>query len=206
VNLGLGAPVAGGKTVSKDVSLPAGSGVLTIQAVDDGKPGDNTLPKDNVNPGNSGARADVAVPGSGGPKPPCKGVAPTSSIRKDDLHASHTRLRFYGHAVGARCVKGKAVRYRVHQVQVSVARVGRGDCRFLGGDGRLGKARQCGKRRYLSAVLTPGVGRRGRTRWSLKPFVQLPNGRYLVSVRAVGAPGLVEHVSNSANSASFTLR
>jgi len=206
VDLALGAPVAGGQTVSKDVRLPAGSGVLRIQAVDDGKPGTGTLPKDNVNAGNTGPAASVAVPGANPKPPPCRGVLPTSSIKKEAFNFSHTRLRFYGHAVGARCVKGKAVRYRVHKVQITVARVGRGDCRFLGSNGRLGNPRQCGKRVWRDTVLDAGVGKQGRTRWKFKPFVQLPNGRYVVSTRAFGERGFVERVSSSANSGSFTLR
>jgi hypothetical protein len=203
VNLSLGAPVAGGKTVEKDVKLPAGAGVLAIQAVDDGKP--NTPPKDDVNPGNRGAPASVSVPGST-PKPPCQGVAPTSSIKKQAVNANHTGIRFYGHAVGAHCVHGKAVRYRVHRVLVSLARVGRGDCRFLGTDGKLGEPRACAKRRFLTADLDPGVGKRGRTRWTLKRHVQLPSGNYVLTSRAVGEKGLVERLSTSANTASFTLR
>jgi Subtilase family len=206
VDLGLGKPVAGGKTVSKDVTLPAGAGALSVQAADDGKPGDGSQPKEDVNPGNLGQAATVAVPPAHVPRPPCKGAAPSSSIKKTALHVSHRRIRLYGRAVGARCRNGKAVRTRVRRVQVSVARVSRGRCRFLGANGRLGKRVKCAKRRYLTAHLTSGVGKQGRTRWSLKRRVHLSNGRYLIASRAFGAPGLVERTARSSNSAGVTLR
>jgi Subtilase family len=206
VDLGLGTPVAGGKIVSKDVKLPSGAGALSIQAVDDGKPGDGSDPKENVNPGNPGRAATVGVPPANIPKPPCKGSVPSSSIKKTALNVSHKRIRLYGRAVGAKCVKGKAVRTRVRRVQVSMAKVSKGKCRFLGKNGKLGSRRKCGSRRWLTAHLTSGVGKHGRTRWSLKRNVQLPSGRYLIASRASGAPGLVERTFRSSNSAGVTLR
>ena len=203
VSLKLGAPVAGGKTVSKDVRLPSGAGVLTIQAADDGKPVKGA--KDNVNPGNLGPAADVSVPGRKPKPPPCKGASPRSSIKKEAMHVEHRQIRLYGHAVGAKCVGKKSVRTRVKRVRVSVARVGNGRCRFLGPKGNLGKPRACAKRSFVTAHLTPGVGKRGRTRWSLKRHLHLPAGRYLLASRAYGRDGLVERVSTSANSASVRL-
>jgi hypothetical protein len=202
--LNLGAPVAGGKKVSKDIRLPDGAGVLSIQAADDGKPHDGA--KDNVNPGNLGPRTEVTVPGHKPKPPPCKGVAPNSSIKKEALHVEHRQVRLYGHAVGARCVGNKSVRARVRSVRVSVARVGAGKCRFLGPKGLLGSPRACAKRRYLTAHLTTGVGRRGRTRWSVKRKVQLPAGHYTVSTKAIGSNGLVERAFDSLNTASYHLR
>jgi hypothetical protein len=205
VDLNLGAPVAGGKTVSKDVRLPDGAGVLAIQAADDGKPNDGA--KRTVNPGNLGARTEVAVPGGKPKPPPCKGAAPSSSIKKEAIHVEHTELRLYGHAVGARCVGNKSVRARVRSVRVSVARVSGGKCRYLGQKGGLGRPTACAKRRYLTAHLTPGVGRKLRTRWSVKRFkVQLPSGRYTIATRALGRDGLVERTFRSSNTASYHLR
>ena len=180
--------------------------MLSVQAADDGKPGDGSDPKDNVNPGNVGRAAAVSVPPANVPKPPCKGAAPSSSIKKTALNVSHKRIRLYGRAVGAKCVKGKSVRTRVRRVQVSVARVSKGKCQFLGPKGKLGKRRRCGRRVYLTAHLTSGVGKQGRTRWSLKRYVKLKSGRYLITSRASGAPGLIERVARSSNSASVTLR
>jgi hypothetical protein len=205
VNLNLGAPVAGGKTVSKDVRLPEGAGVLTIQAADDGKP--NSGAKDNVNPGNLGPRAEVAVPGRKPKPPPCKGVAPSSSIKKEAIHVEHRELRLYGHAVGAKCVGKKAVRQRVRSVRVSVARVGAGKCRYLQQRGGLGKPTACAKRRFVTAHLTPGVGKHLRTRWSVKRFkLKLPSGHYTIATRALGTDGLVERTFRSSNTASYHLR
>jgi hypothetical protein len=191
--------------VSKDVRLPEGAGVLTIQAADDGKP--NSGAKDNVNPGNLGPRAEVAVPGRKPKPPPCKGVAPSSSIKKEAIHVEHRELRLYGHAVGAKCVGKKAVRQRVRSVRVSVARVGAGKCRYLQQRGGLGKPTACAKRRFVTAHLTPGVGKHLRTRWSVKRFkLKLPSGHYTIATRALGTDGLVERTFRSSNTASYHLR
>ena len=205
-NLGLGAPVAGGKVFTKDVKLPSGSGDLTIQAIDDGKPASGG-PKDDVNPGNTGQAADVAVPAPvTGHHKTCKGAQPTSVISRRIMSLSHKRFHISGHAVGGRCVKGKRVHARARRVEVSLALVGKGKCRFLGRRGRLGKPRQCGKRVYLLAHLGRGINKKGRTSWSLKRTVQLPSGRYVVSVRTIGADGVPERIARSSNSAAFMLR
>jgi hypothetical protein len=204
VNLSLGAPVAGGKTVEKDVKLPAGAGVLSIQAVDDGKP--NTPPKDNVNPGNRGEPTTVRVPAKA-PKAPCGGFEPTSTIQKQALAASRTQIRASGLATGAQCVHGKAVPHRARTVLVSLARVGSGNCRYLRADGKLGKVVACAIRGFLTAQLDPGVGKGGSTRWTFKRQVQLPPGTYVLWSRAVGEKkGLVERLSTSAGTAALTIR
>jgi hypothetical protein len=206
VALGLGAPVAGGTTVSKDVTLPAGAGFLTIQAVDDGKPGDNTAPKDNVNPGNVGQAAAVAVPTPGGKKT-CKGAQPATIISKRILRTTSRKIGMSGHAVGGRCVKGKRVRARARRVDVSVAIVGKGKCRFMGARGELGKPGACARRRYLAATLSKGMNDRGWTSWAFtRDKLQLPSGTYVISVRTVGADGVVERIARSSNSATFMLR
>jgi len=103
-------------------------------------------------------------------------------------------------------VKGKRVRARARRVEVSVALVQNGKCRFIGSHGKLGRPRQCAKRAYLSARLGRGINRKGWTSWALKLEGQLPNGRYAISVRAVGADGVVERIARSSNSVSFMLR
>jgi hypothetical protein len=160
-----------------------------------------------VNAGNLGQRAEVAVPGRKPKPPPCKGATPTSSIKKEAIHVEHRELRLYGHAVGAKCVGDKSVRARVRSVRVSVGRVGAGKCRYLKPKGGLGAPVACAKRRFVTAHLTPGVGKQLRTRWSLKRFkIRLPSGRYTVATRAIGRDGLVERTFGSANTASHHLR
>jgi subtilase family protein len=206
-DLGLGAPVAGGKPFTKDVKLPSGAGDLTIQAIDDGKPASGGA-KDNVNPGNVGQAADVAVPPPvSGHHQICRGSQPTSVISKRLLSLKHKRFHISGHAVGGRCVKGKRVRARARHVEVSLALVTKGRCRFLGPRGRLAKrSRPCARRVYLLARLSRGINRKGWTSWSLKRSVHLPSGRYVISVRAIGADGLPERIARSSNSAALMLR
>ena len=76
----------------------------------------------------------------------------------------------------------------------------------MGSRGKLGRARQCAERVYLRAALGRGINRKGWTSWALKLKAQLPNGHYVISVRAVGADGVVERIARSSNSASFMLR
>ena len=70
----------------------------------------------------------------------------------------------------------------------------------------MAEPRECGKRVYLPAHLSRGINRKGWTSWSLKRKIHLPNGRYVISVRAIGADGVPERIARSSNSAAFMLR
>src|SRR5439155_23271121 len=69
-DIGLGSPVSGGATVSKDVTRPAGSADLTLQAVDEA--------------GNVGEPTDVFLIKPPAGKPAC--TAPRTTINPRTLH------------------------------------------------------------------------------------------------------------------------
>ena len=81
------------------------------------------------------------------------------------------------------CAKQKP---RVRSVVVSVAlRRGKGRCRHLQSNGRLGKRTSCKQRVFLPT--------RGRKRWKYKSRkVHLRKGKYAIRARAIDARGNIE--------------
>ena len=86
---------------------------------------------------------------------------------------------------------------------VPIGLVAHGKCRFLGANGRLGKARKCSKAVFLAAKVKNGP--RKLTSWTFKKKVSLPLGRYVVAVRGVDPKGHRELIPRTTNNASFIL-
>jgi hypothetical protein len=106
-------------------------------------------------------------------------LAPRSVVR-GRARLRRGRLLVRGTAADRGCRK------RVARVTVTVGRrVGRGRCRYLGANGRVGKPRRC-----LRGA--PQLLARGRGRWSLRVRARLPRGRYVLIVRAVDTAGNME--------------
>lgn len=81
--------------------------------------------------------------------------------------------------IGARGVRLRGTAACTSRVDVAVARVRGGRCRFLGRRGRLGRPRGCGARVWHRA--------RGAARWSFTLRRRLARGSYTVWLRAHGA-------------------
>jgi hypothetical protein len=104
----------------------------------------------------------------------CKdGLVPRIVRRKSRISRRGIRIR--GRARDTGC------NGRLDRVQVSVALRRKGRCRFLRRSGRLGRPRNCSRRRFMRA--------RGARRFRLKVAGRLPAGSYRVGLRAVDAAG-----------------
>jgi hypothetical protein len=99
------------------------------------------------------------------------------SARVSRARITRTQVSVSGSASDLAC--GKPA--QVARVDVAVARLAAGRCRFLSAAGRLARPRSCGATRYLPA--------RSGTRWSLRLAARLPRGRYLVRARATDRAG-----------------
>ena len=185
-NLGLGSPVAGGSTLSKDISLPSGAADLTLQAVDEA--------------GNVGEPADVFLTRG---KFACR--SPRTTIDKKTLSATRKRIVLTGFAVEVDCKTGKRVSGHVKHMRLSIARVSKGKCRFMNGGGRLGHSGKCSKPHYLKVRITSRNDKLGIARWVFRHRVRLQSGRYVMAIRAGDAHGHRETLSRSANTISFRL-
>jgi hypothetical protein len=109
--------------------------------------------------------------------------APRSALAKHNLTLSRRAIRLRGSARDRGC-KATATRLArkgsVESVMVSVAKIGRHTCRFLGRNGRLQRARSCRKPTLFLA--------KGTRRWHVKLRVRpLPSGNYRAVVRSVDA-------------------
>jgi hypothetical protein len=121
-------------------------------------------------------------PGGSSPPPPpapeggCRDrAAPRATLAKPVVKARKLTLR--GRATDAGCAGLQAV-----EVSVSLAAGRR--CRFIGSNGKLGKARRCTKPVFLRA--------KGASSWKLRLRRALPPGRYTVRVRARDRVGNVQ--------------
>ena len=130
---------------------------------------------------------------------------PRASVSRGS-QVARRRLSLRGRAVAFRCVGGRAVRGKVRRVYVSVSRRagGLGQCRFLGGRGRLTAARSCARPVLLRARL--GRFRPGKVPWTFSSKPHLARGRYTVSVRAVDARGKAGGVRGRFNKKTFVVR
>jgi hypothetical protein len=222
VDLGLGNPTAGGSAAVKKITLPAGA-LLSLQAVDDegnlGAPvelgipappgGGNQQPGGgNQQPGGGNQQPGGGNQQPGGPKQCSTGrKLPRSSISGRNLRASKRHIHLSGRSREVDCKTGRLAVGKVKRVLVSIARIaGRGRCRFVRGNGRLGSTRACNKPQYLTARILKKRGERDKTLWDLNRRVRLPAGRYVVTVRGVDAAGHRETQSRSTNTKTFRLR
>jgi sugar lactone lactonase YvrE len=85
----------------------------------------------------------------------------------------------------------------VDQVRVALARKSGGRCRWLNSKGRLSGSASCSKPRFMKA--------KGKDHWSLKVKVR-GRGSWRVLSRATQNGGTVETLTNSRNTASFSVR
>jgi hypothetical protein len=121
------------------------------------------------------------APGSAGQ---CRDVkAPTTTLKPRGLTRTRRLIRLHGTSKDRGC-KGNAThskrKGRVESVIVSIAKVGRHDCRFVNAKGRLEGRRSCKRPTLLMA--------KGTTRWSFKLKVRpLPRGNYRAVARGVDA-------------------
>ncbi|MBV9212534.1 MAG: hypothetical protein JOZ25_02695 [Actinobacteria bacterium] len=187
-DIGLGSPVAGGSTVSRDVTLPAGAGDVTLQAIDKA--------------GNVGEPADVfliATPG----KPACR--APHTTIDAKTLNATRKRITLTGIAQEYDCKTGKRIAGHVKSMRLTVALILKGKCRFMNGGGRLGHTGSCSKPHLLRVRVVNRHDKLGLVSWIFRHKVHLPTGRYVIAIRAGDAAGHRESQSRSANTVSFKL-
>jgi hypothetical protein len=103
-------------------------------------------------------------------------IAPVSRfVKARRVVSSHSRLRLRG------VTSDPGATSAVSRVEVAVARLRGGRCRFVARNGRLGRARSCSRRVYLRA--------RGRASWELGLARRLPRGRYRAWARGVDAAG-----------------
>ncbi len=185
-DIGLGAPVSGGSTVSKDVTLPSGAADLTVQAVDEA--------------GNVGEPADVFLTRG---KAPCR--SPRTTIDKSTLSSTHKRIVLTGLSVETDCKTGKRVSGHIKSMRLTVARVSKGKCRFMNGGGRLGHSGRCSKPHYLRVRITSRTDKLGIAHWVFRHKVRLQSGRYVMAIRAGDSQKHRETLSRSANTISFRL-
>lgn len=121
------------------------------------------------------------APGSGGQ---CRDVKPpTTTLKVRGLKRSRRLIRLHGTSFDRGC-KGTATKTRrkgsVESILVSIAKVGRHDCRFVDRKGRLEPRRSCKRPTLLMA--------KGTTKWTFKLKVKrLPRGNYRVVARGVDA-------------------
>jgi hypothetical protein len=125
-------------------------------------------PAPSVGPGRPGEKPPQAAPGTAECTP-----APTAVLARRGLRVGRRGVRLHGSA-GDGC--GGAAR-----VEVAVAKVRAGRCRFLGRNGRLGRPRDCRSPVWQAA--------RGGARWTFTRRGRLPRGSYAVTVRARGRDG-----------------
>jgi hypothetical protein len=118
--------------------------------------------------GSGGGGAKPPVTGGGGPGGPSAGCRPDAALGTRNLRLARRSLRLSGTSSCA-----------AKRVQVAVARVQAGRCRFLSARGRLGRAGKCASPVWLKA--------RGGARWTFAKRTRLPRGSYSVFVRAAGA-------------------
>jgi alpha-glucosidase (family GH31 glycosyl hydrolase) len=126
-------------------------------------------------------------------------VAPVSRIERRRLGASRTLVDAGGRASDRGCLQdGKRRPGRVRRVDVSIARIVRGRCRFVDSTGRVQRAPRSCRR----PILLPA---RGTARWRFRRRVGLDPGLYRLRVRAVDAAGNKERPARR-GSASFRIR
>jgi hypothetical protein len=226
----LGAVAAGGATVTRDLTLPAGT-LLSFQAADDegnvGAPAEVGVPV-AVPPGGGGPGPGGGAPGGGAPgggaNPPGGGppgggpvpgpapCGPGAKVPRSSISRRHARLRRHRVSLGGRsieidCATGKLARGRVKRVLVTVARVSGKDCRFLRRSGRLASTRPCARPQRLVARVRFVRGRDHKTVWALRlRRTRLPRGRYVVTVRGVDTRNRRETISRPTNTKVFELR
>jgi hypothetical protein len=169
------APPAGGPTGG-----PGG------RPTDDGAGG--SLP--NSGPAGTGQGSSRGPGGKPGGCPDT--YAPSSRIRGH--RAGRRSVGLHGRASDRTCRGAGSVR----AIYVAIARREGRLCRFLSGNGRLGRRVSCSRRAYLRA--------RGTTSWRLNRRVRLPPGRYIAWSRAVDAAGNVERSSRTDNFVRFRVR
>jgi len=107
------------------------------------------------------------------PQPAAKpqdGCRPGLALGKRGLRLNRRSVRLIGTSA---CTAKKA------RVQVALARVQAGKCRFLNRRGRLTKTTTCDKPTWLRAS--------GRTRWTFSRRARLPRGSYTAFIRTSGA-------------------
>jgi hypothetical protein len=198
VDLDLGAPVAGGKPFTRDITLPggtAGDAVLSIEARDEAgnggfrsaaRLGQARLPEsrsgtaDGEGDGRPGDGAS-AGPRGASPSDACTdALAPRSLIDARGARVSRRRVNIAGIAQDAGCGSDG----RAGRVQVAVARRVRGGCRYLKRNRRLSARKSCRKPHYLTARSGYSSRMKGsRFRFKLTRL-DLPAGRYTITVRA----------------------
>ena len=119
------------------------------------------------------------TPTAGPPPPPCTAhSAPRAELGR--VAAKKGKLTIAGRAGETGCGARAIAR-----VEVAVSRAaGRGKCRFVAANGKLGKARACSKPVFLRA--------KGTKAWSLSLKRKLAPGRYTILARARDAGGAVQ--------------
>jgi hypothetical protein len=149
----------------------------------------------------SGSCGPRQAPANAG-RPSCRDTVPPKSTLR--LPAGYrrrgARLAFRGRSSdrGCRTAAGLAAAGgRVARVYVSLASVGRHDCRFIDRHGRLTKRRSCRKPILLRA--------KGTTRWTFGIRVHVRPGNYRAVVRAIDTFGNKERPSNRRDIIRFRL-
>lgn len=103
---------------------------------------------------------------------------------KNPVTLGNDRLTVRGHATDTGCASANLIpgTGRVKKVQVSVAKVSGGSCRFLDKHGTLGPSRSCNDPSYRTAD--------GKGSWTIRyPSGSLPPGQYRILVRSTDAAG-----------------
>jgi hypothetical protein len=117
----------------------------------------------------------------------CQARVLRSEILARGLGLSRRSIRISGRARALACHDD-----RITRVQVALARpLRRGQCQFLGSNGRLGKSRSCNRPVYQFARVRYGPAR-NTTDWTFSQRVLLPPARYQILVRAQDRHGLFE--------------
>ena len=128
---------------------------------------------------------------------------PTSILTTRGLHRTRRVIKLKGRSKDTGC-KGSSTTLKrkghVETVAVSIAKVKRHDCKFIGAKGRfVGKFRSCRR-----ALLLPATG---TTRWHFSLKVKpLPKGHYRAVARGVDASQNKETPNKSRNVIRFTVR
>jgi hypothetical protein len=116
---------------------------------------------------------------------------PTTTIIRRTVRASHGRISFSGRSRAHWCAgaAARAVANRVARVDVAVAKITRGRCRFLTRSGRLTRARSCRRPVFLAVKLHAHAL---SAAWTFHSRTALPRGAYRILARARDRWGNVE--------------
>jgi hypothetical protein len=128
---------------------------------------------------------------------------PVSTVKTRGLHRTRRLIKLNGRSKDAGC-RGSATtlkrRGSVETVTVSIAKVKRHDCKFIGARGRL-------ERKYHSCREPLLMTAKGTTRWHFKLRVKpLPKGDYRAVVRGVDASQNKETPNKRRNVIRFRVR